>query len=239
MGTLAYRDYMAKGGAAWSVHCLDSDVDTTAELITETDLTHTSLNTADTIEIVSSSGADTTQTVTVYGINSDGKKASETFELNGATQAVGSTTFAYFDYAKVDAECAGTITIREASANATIQTITIGQKRTYAVQHFNGENVSYLTSWSGGVNTATGDVTLELRLYTDDDDCMDPTDGFEVLDRMFLHQAATDNRASVPFQRSFDPALKIPAGSWVCVYGTGSQNNSDAYVTLQGWDDAD
>lgn len=82
----------------------------------------------DGLEIGSASAADTTQTVTVYGTtNGTDTVVAETITLTGTT---------FVSTVKVDwglilgielsASCAGTVTVREASGNATVTTITTG-----------------------------------------------------------------------------------------------------------------
>jgi hypothetical protein len=80
----------------------------------------------DGIEIVSDSAADTTQTITLYGVITGALTTlvTETLTITGTTQVVSShTDWATLLGARLSAACAGTITIREASANAAITTI--------------------------------------------------------------------------------------------------------------------
>ena len=77
----------------------------------------------DGIEIVSSSTADTTQTITLYGVLNGALTTlvTETLTLTGTTQLDSAhTDWYYLLGARLSASCAGTITIREASGNATI-----------------------------------------------------------------------------------------------------------------------
>jgi hypothetical protein len=77
----------------------------------------------DGIEIVSSSTADTTQTITLYGVLNGALTTlvTETLTLTGTTQLDSAhTDWYYLLGARLSAPCAGTITIREASGNATI-----------------------------------------------------------------------------------------------------------------------
>ncbi len=77
----------------------------------------------DGIEIVSASTADTTQTITLYGVLNGALTTlvTETLTLTGTTQVVSAhTDWYYLLGARLSASCAGTITIREASGNATI-----------------------------------------------------------------------------------------------------------------------
>lgn len=80
----------------------------------------------DGIEVVSSSSADTTQTITLYGLRNGALTTlvTETITLTGDT-AVSSTITDWYTLcaARLSAACAGTVTIREASGNATITTI--------------------------------------------------------------------------------------------------------------------
>lgn len=80
----------------------------------------------DGIEIVSDAVGDTTQSVTIYGTitGTTDSVTSETVALNGTT-AVSTviTTWQTIVGVRLSAACAGTITVREASGNATVTTI--------------------------------------------------------------------------------------------------------------------
>lgn len=80
----------------------------------------------DGVEVVSSDNADTTQTITIYYTrDSLGDTVySEALALTGTTQVVLTDTDAALVLGvELDAACAGTVTVREASGNATITTI--------------------------------------------------------------------------------------------------------------------
>jgi hypothetical protein len=80
----------------------------------------------DGIEIVSSDNTDLTQTITLYGVITGALTTlvTEVITITGTTQAVSThTDWATLLGARLSAACAGTITIREASANQTITTI--------------------------------------------------------------------------------------------------------------------
>lgn len=81
--------------------------------------------TNDGIEVVSSSASDTTQTLTLYGTTTGTDTVvKETVTVNGTTQvSTTKTDWGQLLGAELSAACVGTITIREASANATITTI--------------------------------------------------------------------------------------------------------------------
>jgi hypothetical protein len=82
----------------------------------------------DGIEVGSDSTADTTQTATIYYVTAGSNAVqTEDIALNGTTYV--SSTATDMDHilgVQLDASCAGTINIREASGNASITTITTG-----------------------------------------------------------------------------------------------------------------
>ena len=82
----------------------------------------TRLDADDTIDIVSSSTSDTTQTVTVTGYDTNGIKYSEEYSLNGTTTVSGTTTFDAGNPIKVSksAVTVGNITVTENSGGATL-----------------------------------------------------------------------------------------------------------------------
>ena len=84
--------------------------------------------TNDGIEVLSADAADTTQTLTLYGTTNGGTTVVvETVSLNGTTVVSATKTdWGELLGAELSAVCAGNVTIREASGNATITTITAG-----------------------------------------------------------------------------------------------------------------
>ena len=215
----------------WSINVRDNDVDAVASLVTELDTTYAQLADEDTIEIVSSSALDITQTVTVKGINDKGNQISEDIALDttaGTTEVTSTNTFRFIDQVSVDKECAGTITIRRATGNTFITSIPAGELEAGMAQHFNGEKNAYVSSWSG-VTEDTSEIKLELRWYPDDDDALDASDGYKVLDRMTVATLDT-------IRANFAQPIKCDDGGWLAVYGAGRSNNMAVSVTIQGWD---
>jgi len=224
-----YRDKVSEV-KGWTIYASDDDIDASAELITELDDTYTQLAAEEAIEVLSSSGSDTTQTVTVTGIDNAGKKCSETFTLAGVTVQTSTTTFRYVDQASVDIECVGVITIRKKTLDTLITSIPIGQLDAQMAQHFNGEYKSYVTGWSARCTSTTGTVLFELRWYPDDADCLDADTGYRVLDAIqFTNVHGSDSGI-------MGNPIKLPAGGWLCVYGTGGTTDCDGSVTVQGFD---
>lgn len=83
----------------------------------------------DGIEVVSDAAGDTTQTVTLYGVRNGALTTlvTETLTLTGTSVVSSAITDWYTLFAvRLSASCAGTVTIREASGNAAITTITTG-----------------------------------------------------------------------------------------------------------------
>jgi len=227
-----YERYRPNEVVGWSVYAADDDLSTSATLLTDEDTSFAQLSAADELEILSSSVADTTQTVTVYGINSDGKKCSESFAVTGTTVALGTTVFSYIDYVEIDIECAGTITVQKED-DTDITVIPIGSLSSQVSQHFNGEKRSFITYWTCGVNTTTANVTFTLRWYPDDADSLDSTDGFRILDSIFIDGAVTS-----PYNvtHNYEQPIICPKGGWIAVFAIGSADNGDGYTLLQGYD---
>ena len=214
----------------WSVFGADDDIGTSPELITELDTTYAQLAAEDTLEVLSADSGDSTQTVTVIGIGDDGNKLSESFILTADTAVAGALTFRYVDQVSVDAECAGAITVRRATGDTFITSIPIGSLEATMVQHFNGEETSYITGWRANNTSTTGTLIVDLRVYPDDADCLDAGDGFRIEDQIvFTNVLGTQNRP-------LPQAIKVPAGSWIAVYCTGGTDNADVSATIQGYD---
>lgn len=90
----------------------------------------TQLAADDDIEVLSSSGSDTTQVVTVDGRNAAGAFVTATATLNGTTPVILSpaTTFERVLSISMDADAVGTVTVRRSVAGATIFVIPIGER---------------------------------------------------------------------------------------------------------------
>ena len=76
----------------------------------------------DTIEVISSSTADTTQTIRIVGKDSNGLPQTESLTLNGTTVVAGTITWNSEDVIRVSksADTTGTITIRRATGDTTL-----------------------------------------------------------------------------------------------------------------------
>jgi len=196
----------------------------------------------DQIEVVSSSASDTTQYVTVWGIDNGGKKIKEKMgPLTGATVVLSSATFRYVENAYMDTEAAGTVTVQDEDNNL-IAEIEIGSLNTGIAQHFNGEDESYISYFRAGMwGRSKRAINFELRWYPDDADSLDAGDGFEVLDRIMVGggydcDERTYNQSPAPSIYPM-PIGPLPAGGWICVYATGVDGDTcNGWCTLQGFD---
>lgn len=214
----------------WTVYANNDDIDATAELMTELDTTFAQLAAEDDVEVGSSTLADTTQTVTIYGIDNTGKRASEDVTLTGSTFVTSSKTWRYIDQAELDIACLGTVTIRRDTGDTFITSIPIGSLDAQMAQHFNGEYITYITGWSARCTSTTGTVLLELRWYPDDASCLSATTGYKVLDSIQFNNVHGSESGIM------GQPIKCPKGGWIAVYSTGGSANSDANVTLEGVD---
>jgi hypothetical protein len=75
------------------------------------------------LDVVSSAGGDTTQTLTVYGLDGTGALISEAIALTGSSNTQGSTSFTKVLACRLDAAAAGTITVSDFPVTTTLFTI--------------------------------------------------------------------------------------------------------------------
>lgn len=231
------RTRRGREGDGFVIHAYDADIDQSAyELVTGLATTYAQLAAEDTFQAVSSDAADTSQTCYISYVNSSGKYVSEGIALNGATAVDSVGTGRYVDQNWVDIECAGTISVQRKTGPALINSIEIGQLRGDVAHHFNGQYNTYLQRWSaenvGGGNT----IIFQLRWYPDDADCLDPTDGYHVLDRIAL-PAAVGSSAERVWSADPNSGLRLPAGGWLAVYAIGGAADQSGSVSIVGFDD--
>lgn len=233
-------DRPVKGAVGWHLfaNSAANGIVTTSTMIHKVQaVAFTQMSDAQKIEVLSAS-ADTTQTVTVYGIdNATGKRASESIALNGTTPVSGAITFRYYEGAYLDKECAGAIVIQKFD-DTDISGITVGDLSDYVLQHFTGEKDSYITMFSVGTDNDCPDtVTFDIRWYPDDADCLDTGDGFLILDRLVVHAETLTNVNIVdPAPHVYPQPIRCPAGGWISVWGTPTTTNSEGSALLQGFD---
>lgn len=125
--SIASTDLIAYGSAnmpeADSLTTGGAIATTTRVIFDDTSLANT-LN--DTVEALSSSAGDNTQTVTVTGRNAAGVIVSDVLTLNGTTVINGVVTFERILKVVISASHAGTITVRKATGDTTIIAIEPG-----------------------------------------------------------------------------------------------------------------
>lgn len=224
-----------RGAIGWHHFAYNADIDNALELMAEDGQWNAHLAAEDTIQVVSANGADTTQTCTVYGIDTNGKRVKDTITLNGATAVDSSFRFRYVENAFLSAECAGEITVRRKTGPATILQITAGQMQSYIVHHFNGIKKSYLTYFLAQADDNTTDsVIFELRWYPDDAQISGLTVGYSVIAR--LTAAVIGGIVSQPMAFCPPQPIELPAGGYIAVYAIGAAANQTGNAIIQGFD---
>ena len=249
ISAVAPQIIIPRGAIGWHRQAYHVDIDNAAELMKE-DVTFTQLAAQGTLKI-DSSGADTTQTVYIRGIDSNDNQIIESKLLTGTTEvAVSTTVWKYVETAWLDVNCVGTITITD-SSDTTILTITIGQLSAYIVHHFTGQHTGYLTQLAiGAGGTMADSVNMDLRWYPDDQSSdADMTDGYISIVQPVIHYHVVvydgDTEASAygtitnPPIMTFAQPIKLPPGGWLGLFGTGEAANNDVWAYMQGYDMAD
>jgi len=125
---LAPGQFFKAGDSGRILGFLDASRSGTTMLTTGNGLAFTNQPANDGVEILSSNAADTTQSVTIIGTtNGTNTVVVETKALNGTTVvSTTKTDWGVVLAVKLSASCAGTVTVREASADQTVTTITTG-----------------------------------------------------------------------------------------------------------------
>ena len=220
-------------GRDWQIHVADADVDAAPELITVLATTYAQLAADDTIELISADNADKSQTATVITIDDEGNRVANEIALDGTTLVtLPGGTHRHYEGFSLDKECAGVITIRRNTSTTFIDSIAVGKIRDGVAQHFNGQFVTRLKSWSASNVAGTDDVKLELRWYPDDADCRDAGDGFEIIDTIVTKNAQEDT-----VFHPMNEKKQYPGGGWFAVYGIGGTADEHVAVTVIGRDD--
>lgn len=187
----------------------------------------------DKVEVISADAGDTTQSIDIYGVDMNGNRVVERVALTGDTAASTTQKFNYVESARLTAPCAGAVTIREASADQAIGSITIGDLVFYIAHLFTGHLTGYLAYLNCEVTTLTADVAFTLRWYPDDASCVALT-AYEEIDSLnvFIDEGIN------PTPRLYFPVMKVlEPGSYLTVsaVGAGGQNTEDVAVTMMGF----
>lgn len=221
------------GAKGWHLHSHNDDIDATAEIMAPTfGTTYAQLDGDGTVACDSDQAGDTTQSMYVYGIDSNGRKVNETIALNGTTEVDGLLTFSYIENIWADALSAGIMSLKETSGDTYIMEIEAGLLNSGIAQHFNGEDESYITMFGAGLSVVTDDALFELRWYPDDSSCRGTSTGYEVLDRLFV----TTEVSNTPPHIYPMPIGPLPAGGWIVVYASAASANAGGWCTVQGFD---
>lgn len=123
--SIAASDILFLGSA--SMPDDDSATDIGGAIDEATKIVFTDIAATDDVEIVSSEGGDTTQTITIYGRNAAGELISETETLNGTTPvATADSEFERIMKIVMSGAATGTVTVRDATTDTTIATLEPG-----------------------------------------------------------------------------------------------------------------
>lgn len=225
---------MRPGDRGWHLHTYNDNVGSAAIMVPTYGSTFAQLAADDEIVIYSAS-TDTTQTVTVFGIDSAGRKAKEEVIVAGTAKVSGLITFSFIEAMTMDIQSANII----ACARDNTSTYTYIMELEAAslwhppAHHFNGECESYITFFAGGTYDAGNDLMLELRWYPNDEGSRGTAtkSGYEVVDRLFTATESLDMAPHIYAGAGIGP---FPPGGWFAVYGVGS--TTKGWVTLQGFD---
>ncbi len=228
----------SKPSEGWLVYALNNDVDTAFEFVAETNTGFMTVD--DNLEVLSSSGSDNTQLAVVVGVQTDGSLAAVKDTLNGTTPVTLGTAAQFHDVhafwleqtgSTAMAEPAGNVTLRDATADATLRLIAAGKTNHQACLYFAGtKGTTFVEGWQTAVTTSTGTNTFELRLYHDFEDTRDIGDGYEVLDVVAL-----PNAVAAPEPRVFPRPIAVPRGGFIAVYSVSSAVNAQHQARVFGY----
>jgi hypothetical protein len=222
---LTWRDGYNRSG--WRISVTDTDIDSSASICSEY-ASYAQISADEEVEVVSSDNSDSTQTLTIVGVDSDGELQTEEIELTGTSVAESSNSYTYVDQVWLDAVTAGNVTVRKKTGDTTINQIAAGYRSAMVAQHYNGHMTSYITGWGVRNNDATNAMTFTLEWQNAAGSLLTVLDTVNVL-------AATgaDGFGGQAHE------LRVPSGSVIAVYGTSAGDNDSGYVWIEGYDKKD
>lgn len=118
------------------------------------------------IDIVSTAGGDTTQTVTITGRLADGSLASETLSLNGATPVSSTNLYERLLKAEMSATAAGTVSVKGHTSATVFRTIPIGERGFQAMFQQLASSTTGATNWYEKIFVKNTNGTLALTSAT-------------------------------------------------------------------------
>lgn len=163
------------------------------------------------LEVLSSAAGDTTQGVTVTGRNDAGAIISDTVTLNGTTPVAITGSFERVLKIELDADAAGTVTVRIASAGATVDTIAVGERRVQRLFYDSASEASQTIRYEKlfGENTNGTDTLTNAKV----DITADPSANYRIgLAASKGDSASVTNRKTAPGGITFSDSgpLDIP-----------------------------
>lgn len=179
----------------------------------------------DSLEVVSSDAGDTTQTILIVGIDNGDAVVYQSISLNGTTVVTSSDAdWKIVQTCELSAACTGTVTVREASGNATIITLAPG--------------VTYVSDrlFAGFLDNVTRRKTVETATATNMTYDLDFVDVGQVLDRRVCLQDYADTTIGAILSDLFTDALTAEGfvSSWggvsqILIGATDIENMNSAY----------
>jgi len=214
----------------WTVSVKDETIGVTPGLITQV-ANYKQISTPDSIELLSSSASDITQTITIEGINNkNGKRIIEKMSLTGTDVASSDTVFRFIDQVSSDDVALGLITLRVQDDNVFITSIPRGSVEAGMVQHYSGDKNTYITGWKAVKASSNDTLSFDLRFYLDETASSADTLGVATRDSLFIEEEEGSDESYFP------QPIKLGTNGWIAVYGQGSTAAMTGTVTLFGYD---
>lgn len=203
----------------------------------------TQISSAEKIDVSSSAGGDTTQTVTYTGRASDGTLISETVSLNGTTVVTSVNTYERVLKVEMSATAVGTVTVKGHTSSTTFRAIPIGERGFQALFQQLASSTTGATDWYAKffIKNTNGSLTLTSSVVKEN---ADPSGVITFGLAASLNDSATiTNRTTVPAGISFaNTNVNVPnsqnltngsaIGVWLDL--TLAQNNAALKTTWTG-----
>ncbi len=209
-------------------HCEDGDIDNAAISQVCEYASAAQIAAADLIQIDGSEAADTSQKVTIIGVDSAGRRVIEEISLNGTTAVDSANTYKYVENAYLDTVTTGTVTIQRKTGPATLNQIAIGVLSADVMWIYPGDDhIVKLYGWWAGAVLSDEWALFELRWYPDAGAA-----GYRVMDKISVDGDADAVGPSI--QRvTFPSPLRIPEGGKVCIFGKAESADNTGTAGMQ------
>lgn len=210
----------------------------------------------DVLEVLSDSGGDSVQTLTVTGRNSGGSIVTDTFALNGTSVVTGAVSFERILKMVLDQVTTGTVTIRQSTTNSGVATmegvsaapggtgvLTVRRPFYAATANASGGSNKELYEKVFVANTNTTNALLGATISISNDGT--PHTGVDFRTSNYVEEAeSTTNRLTAPTGTSGDwdnsekpvPGIDLQPGSrcglWLRLYLPNGQSPANSNITI-------